>query len=203
MTKSYDLFFETQSKIVFDQLAEKLPKYLQYHSIEHTKDVLQEAERLGIAEGLADHEMLLLKIATIYHDNGFIRSPHDHEKVSCEIAREQLKNTLLTENDIEDVCSAIMATKIKQSPMDKISEILCDADLDYLGRPDFKEIAGKLYLELKFSNPNLTEVDWNKIQVNFLDHHHYFTKTNIALRTEIKDKHIQELRDWLLINDIP
>jgi uncharacterized protein len=199
----FDIFFEAQSQIVFKQLAEKLPKHLHYHSLEHTKDVLNEAIRIGNAEGLNAHELLLLKIAALYHDNGFILSPHDHESVSCEIAKEQLKKTILSKSDIEDVCAAIMATKIKQSPMDKISEILCDADLDYLGRNDFKEIGSKLFEEIKFNNPNLTELGWNKIQIGFLESHNFFTKTNIALRTAIKTKHLNELKEWVSLHDSP
>jgi HD superfamily phosphodiesterase len=187
---------------VFGQLSEKLPKHLYYHSLEHTQDVVNEAIRIGNSEGLNSHELFILKIAALYHDNGFIRSPHEHEKVSCEIAREQLKNTILTEKDIEEVCLAIMATKIKQSPMNKISEILCDADLDYLGRSDFKEIGSKLFDEIKFSNPTLTQLGWNKIQVSFLESHIFFTKTNIALRTEVKNKHLNELKEWLSLHDL-
>lgn len=202
MTNAYDSFFEAQCKIVFGQLSEKLPKHLYYHSLEHTKDVVNEAVRIGNSEGLNEHELLLLKIAALYHDNGFIRSPHEHEKVSCEIAREQLKNTILTENDIDEVCLAIMATKIKQSPMNAISEILCDADLDYLGRDDFEEIGNRLYQEIKFNNQDFTELDWNKLQISFLESHHFFTKTSIALRTSPKMHHLDKLKKWLTLNDI-
>lgn len=202
MTNAYDSFFEAQCKIVFGQLSEKLPKHLYYHSLEHTKDVVNEAVRIGNSEGLNEHELLLLKIAALYHDNGFIRSPHEHEKVSCEIAREQLKNTILTENDIDEVCLAIMATKIKQSPMNAISEILCDADLDYLGRDDFEEIGNRLYQEIKFNNQHFTELDWNKLQISFLESHHFFTKTSIALRTAPKMHHLDKLKKWLTLNDI-
>jgi predicted metal-dependent HD superfamily phosphohydrolase len=202
VTNAYDSFFEAQCKIVFGQLSEKLPKHLHYHCLEHTQDVINEAIRIGNSECLNPHEMLILKIAALYHDNGFIRSPHEHEKVSCEIAREQLKNTILSEDDIDEVCLAIMATKIKQSPMNTISEILCDADLDYLGRNDFEEIGHRLFQEIKFSNQNFTKLDWNKLQIGFLESHHFFTKTNIELRTAIKDKHLADLKRWLSLNDI-
>ena len=33
------------------------------------------------------------------------------------------------------------ATKIPQTPLTKLEEIICDADLDYLGREDFFEIS--------------------------------------------------------------
>ena len=201
MSKAYDSFFEAQCILVFGQLSEKLPKHLHYHCLEHTQDVIKEAIRIGENEGLNQHDLLLLKIAALYHDNGFIRSPHEHEKVSCEIAREQLKNTILSENDIDEVCLAIMATKIKQSPMDKISEILCDADLDYLGRDDFYEIGNRLFEEIKFSNENYNELDWNKLQIGFLESHHFFTETNISLRTETKNKHLRNLKNWLSVNE--
>ena len=62
----------------------------------------------------------------------------------------------------------IMATKIPQSPRNGLEEIICDADLDYLGRDDFYEIGATLFEELKAYNVLQNEREWNRIQVKFL-----------------------------------
>ena len=57
----------------------------------------------------------------------------------------------------EQICGMIMATKIPQSPKNYLEQILCDADLDYLGRDDFYDIGGTLFKELKTYNVLDTE----------------------------------------------
>ena len=37
----------------------------------------------------------------------------------------------------------ILATKVPQKPKNKLEKIICDADLDYLGREDFDNISDK------------------------------------------------------------
>jgi uncharacterized protein len=39
-----------------------------------------------------------------------------------------------------------------------------------------------------------SEEDWNKLQINFLEKHRYFTETNLQERTALKEKHLQQLR---------
>ena len=62
----------------------------------------------------------------------------------------------------------IRATKIPQQPTNLLGQILADADLDYLGRTDFQEIASLLYKELSHQNNLLLEAEWDQIQIKFL-----------------------------------
>ena len=84
----------------------------------------------------------------------------------------------------------IMATKIPQSPKNHLEEIICDADLDYLGRDDFFVIGDKLFAELSMYGIIDSENDWNKLQVTFLEKHHYFTKTALKNRKSKKEQHL-------------
>ena len=87
-----------------------------------------------------------------------------------------------------------MATKIPQSPKNKLEAIICDADLDYLGRDDFYDIGNTLFEELKAYNILQTEEAWNKLQVKFLENHSFFTNTNRRRRAPRKGKYLRELR---------
>jgi hypothetical protein len=91
----------------------------------------------------------------------------------------------------------IMATRIPQSPRNKLSRILCDADLDYLGREDFKRIGDSLFSEMRTFGVLSTELEWNQLQVRFLERHSYFTVTNKKLREPVKQQYLAELRQWL------
>ena len=70
----------------------------------------------------------------------------------------------------------IMATKMPQSPNNKLEEIIADADLEYLGSVDVAEKATRLFRELQWLNPSLTAAQWKKTQISFLQNHRYFTR---------------------------
>ena len=98
-----------------------------------------------------------------------------------------------TDNEIDKVCEIVMATKIPQTPNSHLAEILCDADLDYLGRNDFDEISESLYEEFKFRKIITNREVWDNIQVNFFNSHHYFTATNRDIRNIQKVLNLQKI----------
>ena len=91
----------------------------------------------------------------------------------------------------------IMATKVPQQPQNHLEQIICDADLDYLGRDDFFIIGDKLFAELSVYGILNTEEEWNKLQVRFLEAHNFFTKTAIKTRKKRKDKHLRMVKSKL------
>ena len=95
---------------------------------------------------------------------------------------------------LDAICGMIMATKIPQHPKNLLEKIIADADLDYLGREDFEPISNALFLELREREMVADVETWNKIQVNFLENHHFWTKSTILLRNENKAKRLQELK---------
>jgi hypothetical protein len=88
-----------------------------------------------------------------------------------------------------------MATKIPQTPLDHYAEILCDADLDYLGRNDFYTIGQSLFAEMKTMKLVETEEEWNNIQIRFLEAHRFFTTTSRSARTSCKQEHLEKLKN--------
>ncbi len=168
-----------------------LPKELSYHNIEHIMDVLEQSQRIARQEGVNNQdEILLLKTAALYHDSGFLHTYTGHEEAGCEIAKKELPAFGMNGKQLEAICGMIMATKIPQSPKNKMEEIICDADLDYLGRPDFFRIANTLFIEMKHRGIVSNERDWNLIQVKFLKAHHYFTFTSKTSREQQKQEHL-------------
>ena len=185
-------YSSTKSFIISE--LDKLSPSLTYHGKHHTLDVLNVAESLCIAESMSDHETILILTAALFHDSGFLAHYDNHEMHSCEIARKVLPTFDYTEGFVERICALIMATKIPQTPHDHCAEILCDADLDYLGRDDFYAIGQSLFLEMKNKNLVKTEKEWNEIQIRFLEAHHFFTKTSQNTRTQAKQEHLETLK---------
>lgn len=178
---------------IVDRLKKELPENLYYHSVAHTLDVLDRVESLGKSEGVSEADILLLRLAACFHDAGFLINNHNHEKLGCKLVRESLPDYGFSEEQIQLICGMIMATKIPQSPSNHLEEIICDADLDYLGRPDFLVIGQRLFEELKAYNVLETEREWDELQVKFLGNHNYWTATNQKERAPAKAAHLEDL----------
>lgn len=184
-------------------LEERLSDKLYYHSIAHTKDVVQAVERLAFLEGVTDEGLFLLKSAATYHDAGFVEAYDNNEPIGARLADEILPKYGYTEKHIDQIKELIYVTQIPHQPKSKLEEIICDADLDYLGRDDFHEIADRLKRELMEHGKIKSSKQWDQIQVSFLQQHKYFTKTAIRTRTKKKEENLQEVIARLERDDYP
>jgi predicted metal-dependent HD superfamily phosphohydrolase len=189
--------FNEAKKFILNKLKKELPKHLSYHSVGHIKDVYEACKMLAKEEGVKKEELTLLLTAALFHDSGFLINQKEHESRSCDLAKQYLPGFGFSELQIQRICGMIMATRIPQSPINLLEEILADADLDYLGRDDFFIIGNKLFEELSIYGILNTEEEWNNLQVKFLEKHHYFTKTAIRLRQAQKDEHLSAIKSKL------
>ncbi|MFK8037552.1 MAG: adenylate/guanylate cyclase domain-containing protein [Crocinitomicaceae bacterium] len=178
-------------------LEENLSSKLYYHSINHTKDVTEAAERIALMEGITDEDLFLLKSAASYHDAGFVEKYNQNEEIGMRMARDTLPKYGYTQAQIDVIDGLIKATEIPQSPKTLLEQIMCDADLDYLGRDDFHEVADLLRKELREHGHINSDRLWDEIQVKFLTQHTYFTKSAISTRQKKKLKHLEEIKQKL------
>ena len=102
------------------------------------------------------------------------------------------------EEQIQTITDIITATKSNVEPKNILEQIMCDADHDYLGRPDYHVIAKKLRRELEDFSATFTDKEWIEYQIDFLDnHHHYYTDTAKNIRLDGKLARIEDLRKKL------
>jgi predicted metal-dependent HD superfamily phosphohydrolase len=140
--------------------------------------------------------MLLLRTAALFHDMGQIVQSEGHENISSNYAREILPLYHYTQEQIEKICSLIMATHLPPKPKTLMECIICDADLDYLGRSDFIPVSDTLYEELRMQNLISDKNTWNKQQIEFISAHTYFTnfaKNNREVNKQNQVKRLQSL----------
>ena len=189
--------FTDIQEIILDKLERELPSYLFYHNVKHTVDVVTEVELIGWAEGCSDEEILVLKTAGLFHDVGHTVAYDNHEFHGTVIAREMLPAYNYTPEQIERICAIIMSTKLPPRPTDLLEEIICDSDLDYLGRSDFIPVSNTLFEELKAQNKMGSLNDWNKMQVKFISGHQYFTNTARSLREVNKQLQIERIQSLI------
>jgi class 3 adenylate cyclase len=189
--------FTDMQEVILDKLEKELPGYVFYHNVKHTVDVVTEVELIGWAEGCSDEEILLLKTAALFHDTGITVSFDDHEFHGAEYARKILPEYNYTPEQIDTICSIILATKLPPRPANLLEEIICDSDLDYLGRSDFIPVSNTLFEELKAQNKMKDLNEWNKMQVRFISGHQYFTKTARSLREVNKKLQIERIQSLI------
>ncbi len=184
---------EKVEKNVLNRL-QKLNPQLTYHCKEHTLDVLKQSIRIAEQEGIIDHtDLFLLKIAALYHDTGFLETYALHEQKSCELFLNDADQYGLTEEQKQIILNLIMSTQIPQTPITQLEKIICDADLDYLGRNDFFSIGDTLRKEFLQFKVVGNDEEWNKLQLRFLQNHNYHTISSQKLREPTKQLNFSKL----------
>jgi len=187
--------WERAEEYVLARLEAELAPDLYYHSIRHTRDdVLPAAERLARLARLDGEETLLLRTAALYHDIGFVEQYWYNEPIAVRIAEETLPGFGYDLSQVRVIGNIIVATQLPQSPQTFLEALLCDADLDSLGREDFVVTSHNLKLELAAHGQTSTIAEWYETQIAFLTAHSYWTRVAEVLRGAQKRRNLAELR---------
>lgn len=194
--KNHQPDFNGASRYVMSRFTEDLSPALVYHNAYHTfEDVLPAATRLATAVGLDVECVLLIRTAAVFHDTGFLEQVQDHESLSIALTEAMLPLYGYSTHQIGIISDIIAATRLPQRPNGLAQEIICDADLDVLGRDDFLEINGRLFDETRMLNASPpTPLEWYMGQLRFIEGHHYFTAPARALRDPGKRRNAEQIR---------
>ena len=185
-----------------DRLAAELSGALTYHSIDHTRnEVLPAATELARQAGLGGRDTDLLRVAAAFHDLGFIERPDDHEICSARQAAQVLPAFAFDARAIEEIMSAIVATRLPQSPRNLLEQLMCDADLSGLGSDAFFERSHELLHERRALGNELGPAEWLREQTDFLLNHRYWTVYAETACGPGKARNIARLRERLLALD--
>ncbi len=180
---------------IIQRLKTELPENFYFHNLKHTLDVYVQVELLGRAEGVTEEELILLKTAALLHDFGYLIDYNNHEEKSAEFARALLPQFWYTDDQINRISDLILSTRIPQTPRNHLEEILCDADLNYLGRADFMNVANELFKELQDHRKIKNKEEWNQLQFKFLNNHKYFTQTAKILKEFKVPEQIKKIKN--------
>ncbi|MDQ6891043.1 MAG: YitT family protein, partial [Bacteroidota bacterium] len=186
--------FEKAYSFLIQKLENELPKNLTYHNAGHTKDVVEAVNHLAASENISGYELMLLKTAALFHDSGLLETYKGHEEISCKMAKKWLPQFEYSEEDIEKICALIMATKMPQAPRSRLEEIICDADLFYLGTDSYEAKAEKLYKEMHQAGLIKNRNEWRHTETVFLQTHHYFTKSatsQLSPSVKLNEEHLR------------
>lgn len=187
--------FDSLKTLVFEELEKRLAATLYYHGVHHTHYVYNAALKIADYEKITGDDHTLLMTAVLLHDYGFIETYQDHEEKGCEIAQRILQEFKYNQQQIDQICAMILRTKIPQIAFNKLEEIICDADLDYLGTDDFIPIGNQLFKEFVHYGVVKDEEAWNRLQLKFLVAHQYFTDYAKRFREDKKQENLKLITD--------
>ena len=182
-------------EFVENLLENKLQEGFLYHSIQHTRDVVEVTQELAEMNNLSGDELEIVMLAAWLHDTGYTESYENHEEASINIARSFLTNNNYKDSGIDKITECIEATKMPQSPKNLLSEIICDADLASLGRKNYfakSELIRQEWKERKIKD--LSKKEWIEYEIDFLSNHTYFTNAAKLLFDTQKADNIKKLR---------
>jgi len=176
----------------------KSPLNNTYHNLAHTRDVVQSSIEIGIGEKLTPAELEMVQIAAWFHDIGYIEKPEGHEEVSSMYASNFLNEENYPDDRIEKIIGCILATKIPQNPKTKLEQILCDSDLNHLGRKEFSVRNDYFRKEQEYYRKRkLSDTEWLASTIDFMTRHHFHSVYAVTNFSEIKETNIKELQNQL------
>jgi predicted metal-dependent HD superfamily phosphohydrolase len=181
---------------------DELPDGIKFHDANHTlhpeRGVVVVANRIAKSEKISEHDRELLIAAAYFHDTGYIREYKKNEPIAARIAGRILKLIGYTPDEIETVQKMILATDLECEPHTHLEKILCDADLDNLGREDFFKLDGKLREGRRARGVDVSDdARWYKETLEIVKNHNYYTESQIKLREKGKQKNINALLEKL------
>ncbi len=172
---SPELLKETE-EFALHVFAELDPNIYIYHNLLHTKEVVEAARMIGENGGLTPDELILVQIASWFHDLGYSRSYTAHEEESKAMAESFLREKGIDAEYIDLVTGCIEATRIPQTPRNRIEEVICDADMIHLSQSELLERTALLHIEKnKFRDEKVGFIKFLKESVEFL-HQSFFTE---------------------------
>ncbi|MGK2860571.1 MAG: Pycsar system effector family protein [Chitinophagaceae bacterium] len=168
---------------------------LLYHSLDHTRKVVDNANEIASHYDLSERDIIVLNLAAWFHDTGHLYTePSGHEQKSAELMREWLAGKEENAGYADEVEKVILATKLSTVPYGLIQEIIKDADTFHLGTSDFKKMDKLLRKELSLRNLGITNVDWLRNTLILLESHQFYTSYCSNLLDAEKQKNMGKLK---------
>ena len=177
MNESREQILTAARNYATDLFTHKVDTKFVFHSLDHTEDVAEACSKMSEHFNLNEEDHFVLMVSAWFHDTGYsLGHASGHEEESVRIATGFLNDHAADDETILRVSSAIRATRMPQSPVTQLEQILCDADLYHLATDDFKARNQLLRQEQEsLLGYKIPKKDWRKNNIEFLENHKYFT----------------------------
>ncbi len=190
---------EEIEKVVTEIFKYKVSSFFTFHSLEHTRQVVEAAREIGNYYMLKDDDQFILLAAAWFHDTGYStgKSEH-HEQESIRLAADFLDYEFADKELIKEVSSCIQSTRMPQVPSTLLDKIICDADLFHLGTQKFEVMTERLRREFQYYfDIEFTKESWRQQNIAFLSSHKYFTDYCQKKLEPVKQQWIQKSKNTI------
>lgn len=183
---------EKTNNFISQLLQNELPKEFIYHNYVHTQRVLKSTKEIIENSKFTQEEILVLTLAALLHDVGYIKTRKGHEEASARIATDFLTKQGLDKKLVDQVAQTIRATEMGVEPTNELEKVLCDADASHFAKDYFEEASEYLRQELKLVGAADHTLDsWRECNITmFTTQHHYYTDYAIKNWKPKKDSHL-------------
>lgn len=179
---------------VFEKLRNELPPVYKYHSFEHTQNMISVAPMYIEEYNFSEEEVEALHLAILFHDLGFTVDWREHELQGSKMAEAAMIDKGYSTDAIRLVQKLIMATKIPQNPQSDLEKLICDVDLDYLGRDDYFQRSELLFEEWLSLGMVENRKEWEEKELKFLENHHFHSLFGINYRQPVLEKNLRKIQ---------
>jgi HD superfamily phosphodiesterase len=208
-----ELTFVEKAEQSATELLLKLPENIVYHNLNHTRDVVKAAVKLGSYTNLSDEEMEILLISAWFHDTGFVKSYEHHEDESKKFAEEFFEEVSYPAVHRKEIIDCINSTKIDVIPQTLIEKVLHDADFSHLTKKSYFDRLLLLKSEKeKTFGKTIADHLWYEENLDFLRKHSFYTDygktvlgpkvTENILRQQKLIKKMGKLQDEIIEKDL-
>lgn len=177
----------------------ELPKTCVYHNYTHTKRVLKSTQEIidNSKTELKDNEKIILQLAALLHDTGFVKGTKNHEAESAKIAQNFLEKNTVDQATIDEVVRIILATDMRVEPQTLLEKIVRDADASHFAKDYFPEASEYLRQELKIKGiDDYSSNEWLETNIEmFTAKHQYYTEYAQKTWEPIKNSNLNDLLD--------
>ncbi|GAB3221680.1 Pycsar system effector family protein [Spirosoma arcticum] len=170
---------------------------LVYHTLTHTREVVEASGQLARHYQLSEADFLTVMAAAWFHDVGYLTgSPQQHEETGISLATAFLQQAAVSSAIIGAVQGCIRATKMPQSPTNPLEEILCDADLFHLGQDTYSDKQKLMRKEQEqLTGTEISGRDWRQQNIALFQTHRYFTNYAQVLLMKGKADNLRRMLD--------
>ena len=173
-----------------DYLSANLPPDCTYHNAQHTLEVCNAVMEFTQHGDWPPEEYAALRIAAIFHDFGYLTAPEANEALALPYIKKFAADGAIDDRVVERAHELILETVYPYCPITPAGELLCDADIEYIGRDCFMERAGMFRRELQLQGLEYDDVTWWNMEMDFLLRNKFFTPVCRQLREAGRQKNI-------------
>lgn len=169
---------------------------LPYHNLKHTIDIYTKAELYAHSEQLSSEEILLVKTAALLYDLYMIDKLNYIDNQNYKPIH-LLTEFKYSEKQKEIVFRLFLRLDKPLLPQSEMEKVFVDAEFDYFGRMDFKDIIRNRLDELDLHPASNGHNKAKKDLLEVFEFYDFHTETAKQLREVKKAKQIQVLKSML------